>query len=215
VWLGLELDWQIYLNDPANWATPEPADKPHLSGFEQNHRMACQLECQCKHTVFLFKKYHHLLFPLLRHPSKTQCKQRRQYEANCRQAAAEAAAKAKREAETQAKPFFNQLTKKEREQQEWDDWFYSVEWADEQEADPNYDPYAYIEKNSKLSADLFQRFMDDKYSKFYFELINGLHPYKPEEADPNEAPSRTTTLLEDLFTVKSTSWILFDCVIYQ
>jgi hypothetical protein len=56
-----------------------------------------------------------------------------------------------------------------------------VKWADGKQADPNHDPKAHVVETTPSSASLFQRFMEEKYNKFYFDLVCGIHPYKEED----------------------------------
>jgi PAB1-binding protein PBP1 len=62
---------------------------------------------------------------------------------------------------------------------------HSVKRADRKQADQDPDPEAHVVEKPPSSANLFQRFTEEKYNKFFFDLVHGIHPYEEEE-DPSE-----------------------------
>jgi hypothetical protein len=104
---------------------------------------------------------------------------------------------------------------KEREKQEWNEWFCSVKWEDGKQADPNQDPDAHIIKKPPSSANLFQRFMEEKYNKFFFDLIRGIHPYKEEDDSSEDGVTKVTVIPEDLFMTRTEYNQSFDQSVYH
>jgi hypothetical protein len=88
---------------------------------------------------------------------------------------------------------------KQREQLEWNEWFRTVQWANGEQADPNQDPEAHIVPKPPSSASLFQCFMEEKYNKFFFDLICGIHPYETEDHPADGEVTKVTLITEDLF----------------
>jgi hypothetical protein len=95
------------------------------------------------------------------------------------------------------------LSLKECKKQEWNECFYSVKWEDGKQADPYQDPDAHIIEKPPSSASLFQRFMEEKYNKFFFDLIHGIHPYKEEDHSSEDGITKVTVIPEDLFTTRT------------
>jgi hypothetical protein len=91
------------------------------------------------------------------------------------------------------------LSPKEREKQEWNEWFYSVKCEDGKQANPNQDPDAHIIEKPPSSASLFQLFMEENYNKFFFDLIRGIHPYEEEDDASEDGITKVTVIPEDLF----------------
>jgi hypothetical protein len=82
------------------------------------------------------------------------------------------------------------LSPQECKKQEWNEWFYSVKWANGKQADPSQDPDAQIIEKPPSLANLFQRFMEEKYNKFFFDLVRGIHPYKEEDHSSKEGVTK-------------------------
>jgi hypothetical protein len=116
------------------------------------------------------------------------------------------------EAQTKLK---QHLSPKECEKQEWNEWFCSVKWEDGKQADPNQDPDTHIIEKPPSSASLFQRFMEEKYNKFFFDLIHGIHPYKEEDDSSNEGVTKVTVIPEDLFATPTEYNQAFDQRVYH
>jgi hypothetical protein len=95
------------------------------------------------------------------------------------------------------------LSPKEREKQAWNEWFHSVKWEDGKQADPNQDPDAHIIKKPPSLANLFQRFMEEKYNKFFFDLIRGIQAYEEEDHSSDEGITKVTVIPEDLFATRT------------
>jgi hypothetical protein len=91
------------------------------------------------------------------------------------------------------------LSPKEREQLEWNQWFHSVKWANGKQADPNHDHDAHVVEELPSSASLFQQFMEEKYGKFFFHLVCGIHPYEEEDNLAEGEVTKVTVIPEDLF----------------
>jgi hypothetical protein len=90
-----------------------------------------------------------------------------------------------------------------------------VKWEDGKQADPNQDPDAHIIEKPPSSANLFQRFMEEKYNKFFFDLIRGIHPYEEEDHSSNEGVTKVTVIPEDLFATSTEYNQAFDQHVYH
>jgi hypothetical protein len=98
--------------------------------------------------------------------------------------------------------------RKQREQT-WDEWFYSVKWADGRKAKRNYDPHRWIDDATRLNVALFDKFMREKYDRHLWSLLTSAPTNTPDVRRP-----RHPGLPTDLFTVASQRLSLFDTTIY-
>jgi hypothetical protein len=161
-----EMDWDRMCQDPSIWLTDEERNpaKRYVTGTTRNRREANKLEHARKATMHRYKRNEHLIF---RYHSKASARRTRLKQKQ--RELAEQISKAQAKLKQHHSP-------KEREKQEWNEWFYSVKWEDGKQADPNQEPDAHIIEKPPSSASLFQRFMEEKYNKFFFDLIRGIHP---------------------------------------
>jgi hypothetical protein len=90
-----------------------------------------------------------------------------------------------------------------------------VKWEDGKQADPNQDPDAHIIEKPPSSASLFQRFMEEKYNKFFFDLIRGIRPYEEEDHSSDEGITKVTVIPEDLFATRTEYNQAFDQRVYH
>jgi hypothetical protein len=91
----------------------------------------------------------------------------------------------------------------------------TLKWADGKQADPNQDPDVHIIDQPPSSASLFQRFMEEKYNKFFFNPIRGIHPYDEEDHSSEEGITKVTVIPEDLFTTRTEYNQSFDQRMYH
>jgi hypothetical protein len=141
-----EMDWDRMCKDPNIWLTDEERNpaKRYVTGTTRNRREANKLERARKATIHRYKRNEYLIF---RYHSKASARRNRlkQKQRELAEQISEARTKLKQH-----------LSPKEREKQEWNEWFYSVQWEDGRQADPNQDPDAHIIEKPPSSASLFQ-----------------------------------------------------------
>jgi hypothetical protein len=199
------MDWDRMCKDPGIWLTDEERNpaKRHITGTTRNRREANKLERARRATMHRYKWNEHLIF---RYHSKASARRSRlnQQQRELAEQISEAQAKLKQH-----------LSPKECEKQEWNEWFRSVKWEDGKQADPNQDPDAHIIKKPPSSASLFQRFMEEKYNKFFFDLIRGIHPYEEEDHSSDEGVTKVTVIPEDLFATRTEYNQAFDQRVYH
>jgi hypothetical protein len=199
------MDWDRMCKDPNIWLSDEERNpaKRHVTGTTRNRREANKLERARKATMHRYNKNKHLIFKYhykasARHDQLDQKKHELAEQIN--------------EAQTKLK---QHLSPKECEKQEWNEWFYSVRWEDGQQADPNQDSDAHIIEKPPSSANLFQRFMEEKYNKFFFDLIHGIHPYEEEDHSSKNDVTKITVIPEDLFATRMKYNQSFDQQVYH
>jgi hypothetical protein len=90
-----------------------------------------------------------------------------------------------------------------------------VKWEDGKQADPNQDPDTHIIEKPPSSASLFQRFMEEKYNKFFFDLIPGIHPYEEDDHSSEDSMTKVTVIPEDLFATRTEYNQSFDQHMYH
>jgi hypothetical protein len=98
---------------------------------------------------------------------------------------------------------------------EWNEWFYSVKWAVGKQADSNQDPKAHVIPKPPSSASLFQCFMEEKYNKFFFNLICGIHPHKTDDHLADGKVTKVTVIQENLFATRTDNNQSFDQCVYH
>jgi hypothetical protein len=161
------------------------------------------LERERKATLHRYNKNQHLIF---KYRNKASAKRERLYQKQ-------------RELAEQIKDAAVKLKQhqspKEHEQLEWNEWFYSVKWADGKQADPNQDPEAHVLPKPPSSASLFQCFMEEKYNNFFFDLIHGIHPYETEDPFADDEVTKVTVIPEDLFATRTDYNQSFDQRVYR
>jgi hypothetical protein len=180
------MDWDRMCKNPNIWLTDEERNpvKRHVTGTTRNRREANKLERARKATMHRYRKNEHLIFKYHYKDSarrnQTDCKKRE-------------LAEQIKEAQTKLK---QHLSPKECAKQEWNKWFCSVKWEDGKQADPDQSPDAHIIEKQPSSASLFQRFMEEKYNKFFFDLIRGIHPYEEEDDASEDGVTKVTVIPE-------------------
>jgi hypothetical protein len=144
--LDREMDWDRMCKDSSIWLTDEERNmaKRHITGTTRNRREANKLERARRATMHHYKRNEHLIF---RYHSKASARRNRLNQKQ-RELAAQIS-----EAQAKLKQHFSP---KEREKQEWNEWFHSVKWEDGKQADSNQDPDAHIIEKPPSSASLFQ-----------------------------------------------------------
>jgi hypothetical protein len=174
-----------------------------MSPEQWNRREANKLERAQKATMHRYNKNEHLIFKY-------------HYKASARRAQLNQKKRELAEQISEAQTKLKQhLSLKEREKQEWNEWFYSVKWEDRKQADPNQDPDSHIIETPPSSASLFQRFMEEKYNNFFFDLIRGIHPYEEDDDASEEGVAKVTVIPEDLFATRTEYNQSFDQHVYH
>jgi hypothetical protein len=54
--------------------------------------------------------------------------------------------------------------------------------------------------------------MEEKYNKFFFDLIHGIHPYEEEDPSSDEVVTKVTVIPEDLFTTCTINCSTSTCI---
>jgi hypothetical protein len=57
--------------------------------------------------------------------------------------------------------------------------------------------------------------MEEKYNKFFFDLVRGIHPYKEEDHSSEEGVTKVTVIAEDLFATCTDYDQSFDQQVYH
>jgi hypothetical protein len=57
--------------------------------------------------------------------------------------------------------------------------------------------------------------MEEKYNKFFFDLIRGIHPYEEEDHSSEDGVTKVTVIPEDLFATCTECNQLFDQQVYH